>query len=139
MQLVACGTISMCNTRESFERNRIPPDNPYWSQMYADCETAVQREIALLEEVKRLRALRDDVCVALSGPGGLAFADMADRARQLRANAERYQWLRARGPFRSDLPVVTIQWERYKDGDWQGTAVLFLDLLDAAIDAARGK
>jgi hypothetical protein len=53
---------------------------------------ANQRDhIAELEaENAKLKALRDNVCVELLGPGGLRFEDMPDRARQLRVDAERH-------------------------------------------------
>ena len=58
------------------------------------CDTWRIRAYAAEAEVERLRSLRDDVCAALTGPGGLRFEDMAERARSLRADAERYAWLR---------------------------------------------
>jgi len=53
MKLVACGVAAMSNT-ESTRAQRIGRDNPYWSASYGDVCAAVDREIALREDVKRL-------------------------------------------------------------------------------------
>jgi hypothetical protein len=54
IKLAACGVIADCNTKESFDRNKVSKESPYWSPAYESVERCVQREIKLLEKVKKL-------------------------------------------------------------------------------------
>lgn len=95
------------------------------------------RRIAALEaENARLRTLRDDVCVALSGPGGLRFEDMPERAKLLRQNSERYEWLCAEHERIDPLCRVIAKNNSDRNGN------LWVDVFDGmelnrVIDAAR--
>lgn len=56
---------------------------------------------------------------------------------RLRADAERYRWLRGG----LDVPSWSERWQRWEVRNWNGRHwnTLFADQVDAAIDAARGK
>lgn len=90
-------------------------------------------------ENARLRTLRDDLCVALSGPGGLRFEDMPERAKLLRQNSERYEWLRANTEWMYPSSEGSDQKHAYLTVTGYGDC--FHDpkageIVDAAIDAA---
>lgn len=54
MQMAACMTATFQNTAES-AKERIGKDHPCWTQAYADVCAAVDREIALRDELAALR------------------------------------------------------------------------------------
>ena len=56
MQLAACGVLASCNTSDSLERNRQMHPDFLGASVHAVIEAA-QREIKLLDEVRRLRAI----------------------------------------------------------------------------------
>ena len=79
------------------------------------CRSAADALERLLAEVRRLR----------------------EREVELQADAERYRWLRARGVYRSDPPVVHVEWASYHAGRYIGSRQPTMELLDQAIDSAR--
>lgn len=78
MQLVACMTASAQNTRTAI-KDRIERGHPYWSQAYADVCAAIDREIALREEVE---VLRNEMGSYPEGLGMLSSADIEIRRRR---------------------------------------------------------
>lgn len=56
LRLAAISTASLCNTRESAKQMRIGRDHPYWTQAYEDVCEAVEREMALREELKAMQS-----------------------------------------------------------------------------------
>ena len=54
----------------------------------------------------------------------------------LRADSERYRWLRDCSPARSDR-MITIRKRVYREGEYMGFEYPMHEALDAAIDAAR--
>lgn len=54
MRVVACGVVALANTTDTVS-DRIGKENPYWSACYGDVCDAVDREIELRTEVKRLK------------------------------------------------------------------------------------
>lgn len=54
IQLAACGVAAIQNTRGS-AKERLTPDNPYWSASYGDVCRAVDREMDLREELSALK------------------------------------------------------------------------------------
>jgi hypothetical protein len=63
IQLAACGVIAMCNTPESAKLQRPPEDSPYWCASLRDVANAVDREMKLSSEVKRLRQVERETTV----------------------------------------------------------------------------
>lgn len=55
MRLAGCGVAAMMNTEESI-KERITPDNPYWSASYSDVCNAVDREMKLRQQNEILKA-----------------------------------------------------------------------------------
>lgn len=55
MQLAACGVAAMQNTEET-TKERIGPDNEYYSASYKDVCDAVDREMKLRTEIEELKA-----------------------------------------------------------------------------------
>jgi hypothetical protein len=92
VQLAGCGVAAMQNTADS-RKDRIKSGDYGWSASYSDVCGAVDREIALREENERLRA-----------------------------DAERYQWLRNDASAYQAQTILNDQPES----------------IDTAIDAARG-
>lgn len=64
IQLAGCAVAAAQNTEESIKQ-RIGPDNPYYSDSYAAVCAAIDREMALRRENERLKALvgemREDI------------------------------------------------------------------------------
>jgi hypothetical protein len=71
MQLAACGVLASCNTSDSLERHRQMHPDFLGASVHAVIEAA-QREIKLLAEVRRLRAIeaaaRSYMVCAHAGP-----------------------------------------------------------------------
>jgi len=81
MRQAAISVISLCNTKESFDKQKLKKDNPHWSVAYGDVCTAVQREITeksrsaiLLEALERCK----DVMIITSADNKIVF--IADEA-----------------------------------------------------------
>lgn len=55
MQLAGISVVSLCNTEESLSKQEIQKDNPYWTVAFEDVRTAMEREIELIAENKKLR------------------------------------------------------------------------------------
>ncbi len=58
IQLAAISTASIQNTPDS-RKDRITQDHPYWSVAYSDVCVAIDREIALREQMQTLLAEND--------------------------------------------------------------------------------
>jgi len=60
-----------------------------------------------------------------------------DELDRLRADAERYRWLRGG----KEIPAHSVRWARWEVRQWCGGYwyTMFAEQMDAAIDAARGK
>lgn len=82
----------------------------------------------------QMRAVIADLHAAY-GHSQQQFLDMAAELEALRADAERYRWLRG-GP---DVPPESNRWARWEVRHWCGRwwNTMFAEALDAAIDAAR--
>tara|TARA_R110000782_G_scaffold267520_1_gene362998 strand:- start:58 stop:261 length:204 start_codon:yes stop_codon:yes gene_type:complete len=52
LQMAAISVISLCNTKNSLEKQRLNKNNAYWTPAYEDVVTGVLREIKLIEELK---------------------------------------------------------------------------------------
>jgi hypothetical protein len=55
MKLCAVSVNASHNTREAI-KGRLRPEHPYWSTAYADVCNAIDREMALREELEKLKA-----------------------------------------------------------------------------------
>lgn len=65
MRLAGCGVAAMSNTPETV-KERITPDNPYYSASYGDVCRAVDREMKLQEEVRVLREALESIANPLA-------------------------------------------------------------------------
>jgi hypothetical protein len=113
VQLAGCGVAAMGNTRESLERNRLSKDAYGYSESYADCLRAAEREIA--EREGKEAAERD--------------------ARELRKLlAEAVEHVR-HGPY---CAANTPQGKTQGDSACGCGAIAYLDRIDAALATPSG-
>jgi hypothetical protein len=77
LRLAACGVIALSNTRESAARARTMHDD-YWCASVSDVARAVDREMALREQLERTRA-----AVGAAVASAAAADVLAERERQV--------------------------------------------------------
>jgi hypothetical protein len=92
MQLAACGVLASCNTSDSLERHRQMHPDFLGASVHAVIEAA-QREIKLLAEVRRLRAIeaaaRSYMACAHAGPWEQFTSSLASLEAALAAKEEK--------------------------------------------------
>lgn len=88
LRLAACGVAALQNT-ESSARERIKPDNPYYSASYGDVCSAVDREMALRAALADAERERDD---ALAAAAIRAEEHRKERDARVKAERERDGW-----------------------------------------------
>ena len=84
---------------------------------------------ALGDTVAAVRAVRDACHPA-------AIRELLAERDALKADAERYRWLRGG----KEIPAYSVRWARWDVRQWCGSywCAMFAEQMDAAIDAARG-
>ncbi len=88
VQLAGCGVAADQNTEESI-KNRITPDNEYYSASYQSVCNAVDREIALRKRIAELEKENEDYKFVMNTNNSNYIYDLKRRIAELEATVER--------------------------------------------------